>query len=64
MKKKTRDAPNNDFAGYQISGAGRITDIRPDINSTFKCLVKYEIKDIRCIEDFFFPELKKEKKNN
>jgi hypothetical protein len=42
-KQKSRDAPDTDFAGYsanlkaglrmsgQISGAGRIPDIRPDL---------------------------------
>jgi hypothetical protein len=52
----TRDAPDTDFAGYPadlkagcwISGGDWIPDIRPEINSTFKCLEKYEInKDLR-----------------
>jgi hypothetical protein len=57
------EAPDTDFVGYPtgwISGAGRILDIRLDINSTFKCPVKYELnKDIRCtyIEGFLFPYL-------
>jgi hypothetical protein len=48
-----RDAPYTDFAGYpvnlkaeyrisgQISGAGWIIEIWPNIDSTFYCLVKY-----------------------
>jgi hypothetical protein len=28
---ETRDAPDTVFAGYRISGKGRIPDIRPDI---------------------------------
>jgi hypothetical protein len=57
-----RDAPDTEFAGYpaslksgyRISGASRIPDIRRNVNSKFKCLVKYEInKDIKCIEGVF-----------
>jgi hypothetical protein len=40
-------------AGYRISGRGRKLDIRSDIKSTLKCLVKYKInKDLRFVEDF------------
>jgi hypothetical protein len=64
MKFKIRDAPDTDFAGYpaklkagyRISGAGRVPDIRPDIQiKTFECPVKYEIKkNIISVKGFFF----------
>jgi hypothetical protein len=62
-----RDALDIDFAGYlanlkagfRISGTGRIPDIRPDINSTCYCLVKYKInKRHQMYWSISFPVLK------
>jgi hypothetical protein len=59
-----RDAPATDFAGYpanlkagyRISGAGRIPDIKLDFQLHTKMSSKI-VKDIRCIAGFLFPYL-------
>jgi hypothetical protein len=55
--RRTRDAPETDFAGYpagRISGQSKTRISGWIFISTFKCLVKYVInKGIRCIEGYF-----------
>jgi hypothetical protein len=56
---RCRDAPDTDFAGYPANLKAKYRKSGRIINSTFKCLVKYETYiDTRCNESFVVPYLK------